>query len=58
MLIFYALNLSTFIGAALIGAGIFLGWRMKNLWYQYDPEGSLKDEEFDYFKWTDMEGDG
>ena len=30
---------------------------MKNLWYIYDPTGALKDEEFDYFKWTDMEGD-
>ena len=30
---------------------------MKNLWYIYDATGALKDEEFDYFKWTDMEGD-
>ena len=34
-----------------------MGWKMKNLWYIYDPTGALKDEEFDYFKWTDMEGD-
>ena len=58
MWVFYGLNIATFVGAALIGAGVFMGWRMKNLWYTYDPTGSLKDEEFDYFKWTDMEGDG
>ena len=36
-----ALNISTFIGAGLIGVGVYLGWIMKNLWYQYDPTGSL-----------------
>ena len=49
--------ISNSIGTLLIAAGIGMGWKMKNLWYIYDPTGALKDEEFDYFKWTDMEGD-
>ena len=54
---FYTHAVDNLIGTFLIAAGIVMGWKMKNLWYIYDPTGALKDEEFDYFKWTDMEGD-
>ena len=45
------------VGVFAIGAGVFMGWFMKNLWYNYDPEGALADQEFDYFKWTDVTGE-
>lgn len=36
-----------------IGAGIFMGWRMKQIWQEYDPSRSLAYEEFDYLVWYD-----
>ena len=32
---------AAFIGAAAVVCGIFLGWRMENLWWQYDQTGAL-----------------
>jgi hypothetical protein len=43
------------LGASLIAGGIFLGWRIKQLWLVYDPERSLAYEPFDYFVWEDEE---
>ena len=39
------------VGAGLIfiSAGIFLSWRIKQIWLYYDPDRSLALEPFDYF---------
>ena len=43
------------LGVPLVAGGIFLGWRIKQLWLAYDPERSLAYEPFDYFIWEDEE---
>ena len=43
------------LGALLLSGGIFLSWRIKQLWLVYDPERSLAYEPFDYFIWEDEE---
>ena len=45
--------IAAFVGAAAIGVGIYFGWAIKGLWYNYDIAGTLKNQDFDYFKWTD-----
>lgn len=30
-----------------------MGWRMKQIWFEFDPERSLAYQEFDYFIWVD-----
>ena len=54
MLAFWSPYLCSFIAAGTIITGIILGWRMLNLWWIADPTGSLAEEDFDYFKWTDV----
>ena len=49
VIVSYGLIIATFIAAASIATGIFMGWRMKNLWWTYDPEGELANQPFDYF---------
>ena len=53
----YAPYVACFLGASATIAGIFLGWRMLNLWWTYDPSGALASEDFDYFQWTDVTDD-
>jgi hypothetical protein len=36
-------------GLPLVAAGVFLSWRIKQLWLVYDPERSLAFEPFNYF---------
>ena len=47
-----------FVGLAAEVAGVVLGWRIKNIWYHYDPSGSQSEKDFDYFKWSDRETKG
>ena len=42
-----------FIGLALIAVGVYFGWSLKSLWWNFDPAGALANEKFDYLKWTD-----
>ena len=49
----WGMIIAAFVGAAAIGVGIYFGWAIKGLWYNYDIAGTLKDQDFDYFKWTD-----
>ena len=51
--VYYFPWVAGYVAALSIAIGIILGWRMLNLWWTYDPEGSMLDEEFDYFVWTD-----
>ena len=51
--VFYFPWIAGYISALSIAVGIILGWRMLNLWCTYDPEGTMLEEEFDYFVWTD-----
>lgn len=53
----WAMPIAAFVGAAAIGVGIYFGWAIKGLWYNKDDAGTLKDQDFDYFKWTDREDD-
>ena len=52
----WAMPIAAFVGSAAIGVGIYFGWAIKGLWYNYDIAGTLKNQDFDYFKWTDREG--
>ena len=36
-------------GVPLVATGIFLGWRIKQLWLVFDPERSLAFQPFEYF---------
>jgi len=47
-----------FVGLAAQAAGVVLGFRIKNIWYHYDPSGSQAEKDFDYFKWSDRETEG
>ena len=49
----WGMVVAAFVGAAAIGVGIYFGWAIKGLWYNYDIAGTLKNQDFDYFKWTD-----
>ena len=40
------------IAAALVGVGIYFGWFMKNLWYNYDPEGTLAKSDLNWASYT------
>lgn len=42
-----------FLGVFAIGGGIFMGWRMKQIWLEFDPQRSMAYQEFDYFVWYD-----
>ena len=53
----WAMPIAAFVGAAAIGVGIYFGWAIKGLWYNKDDAGTLKDQDFDYFKWTDRDDD-
>lgn len=46
------------VGLCANVAGIVLGYRLKNLWYHYDPSGGLAEKDFDYFQWSDRETEG
>jgi len=43
------------LGSLLVAGGIFLGWRIKQLWLEFDEDRSLALEPFDYFIWEDEE---
>lgn len=43
------------LGAPLVAAGIFFGWRVKQIWLEADPSRSMALEIFDYFIWEDEE---
>jgi len=47
-----------FVGLAAQAAGVVLGYRIKNIWFHYDPTGSQAEKDFDYFKWSDRETEG
>lgn len=51
----WGMIIASCVGIVAIGGGVFMGWFMKNLWFNYDPEGALADEEFNYFQWNDRE---
>jgi len=38
---YYSAYIGVGAGAPLIVGGIFLGWRIKQIWFVYDPERSL-----------------
>lgn len=40
-LVIYSAYIGIGLGAPLVGAGIFLSWRIKQIWITYDPERSL-----------------
>jgi hypothetical protein len=42
------------VGLPLVGVGIFLGWRIKQLWLVYDPDRSMAYVPFDYL-WDEEE---
>jgi uncharacterized membrane protein YgcG len=54
-LVIYSAYIGIGLGAPLVGAGIFLSWRIKQIWITYDPERSLAFQPFDYFIWEDEE---
>ena len=54
-LLIYSAYIGIGLGAPLVGAGIFLSWRIKQIWITYDPERSLAFQPFDYFIWEDEE---
>ena len=54
-LVIYSPYIGIGLGAPLVGAGIFLSWRIKQIWITYDPERSLAFQPFDYFIWEDEE---
>ena len=41
------------LGTVAVAIGIYFGWFIKNLWYAYDAAGTLANQDFDWFKWTD-----
>ena len=41
VLVIYSPYIGIGLGAPLVGAGIFLSWRIKQIWITYDPERSL-----------------
>ena len=43
------------LGSILVAGGVFLGWRIKQLWLEFDEDRSLAFEPFDYFIWEDEE---
>ena len=51
----YSTYIGVGLGAPLVAGGIFLSWRIKQLWLVYDPERSLAYKPFDYFIWEDEE---
>lgn len=53
----WAAALGSALGFVAIVVGVVLGWAIKSVWYNYDPEGSLAQEDFDWFKWTDVTGE-
>lgn len=54
----WAAAIGSAAGFVAIFVGIILGWAIKSVWYEYDSEGSLANEDFDWFKWTDVTGEG
>lgn len=52
------MSIAGFIAIAATVAGTVLGYRIKNIWYHYDPSGGLAEDDFDYFKWSDRETEG
>jgi len=45
--------LGSALGSVAIGVGIYFAWFLKNIWYAYDAAGTLANQDFDWFKWTD-----
>ena len=43
------------LGSILVAGGVFLGWRIKQLWLEFDEDRSLALAPFDYFVWEDEE---
>lgn len=37
------------IGSIILLVGAYLVWDIKGIWYNNDPEGSMRDSEFNYF---------
>ena len=51
----WGMIIAAFVGAAAVGVGAYFAYFIKNLWYNYDGNGSKLDDDFDFFKWSDRD---